>query len=532
MADKPVSFTYSRFFDPLNNPFQSQSVNYTGSTTGLTGINQAARNAAGIGTNATLSQTGDTNGVTYTVTATTLFGTLGSGGADGTTPIANGISFTGSLQNANAFLAKMTIEQPTFEARVRTAGTAAGETALAAAHPNAAPGSIYPYYDRLTVTVTDSLGGSATNTRDISVAAPLVATVPDAMVTGVNWETPLSGFSLAQQGAVGDDTVRLYIHTSLNGGRLSMRKDSHVSQPTNHELVFEGPLSVVQSLLTSLTYTGLSRTGVDTVVFEYGANGINSLSNDGGIAAVTIATLSQMPTADMVMNSKQAGKHYFINPANNTATGPFKYDAFIESPTINLPFLPRSYTTGLGPSDDFFFGEYMAGLKVVSTLEQASFSLKLGQTGLIGGYTLAYGLNIGAAPVTTVKAGDVFTLDTSNYRLASLGASGFIVDAPQLYSTYFQIPFTVRTKLNTEAGVRVKLFGANVVDLTRNMLNWDLTLNAAPKVSILHQPNNAASLPAGVIPRLFDQNLCAHSRMPMDMTRHGWASSLFHVSQQ
>ncbi len=35
-----------------------------------------------------------------------------------------------------------------------------------------------------------------------------------------------------------------------------------------------------------------------------------------------------------------------------------------------------------------------------------------------------------------------------------------------------------------------------------------------------------------LIPRLFDQNLCAHSRMPMDMTRHGWASSLFHVSQQ
>ena len=35
-----------------------------------------------------------------------------------------------------------------------------------------------------------------------------------------------------------------------------------------------------------------------------------------------------------------------------------------------------------------------------------------------------------------------------------------------------------------------------------------------------------------LIPMLTDQNPCAQSRSPMDMMRHGWASSLFHASQQ
>ena len=39
--------------------------------------------------------------------------------------------------------------------------------------------------------------------------------------------------------------------------------------------------------------------------------------------------------------------------------------------------------------------------------------------------------------------------------------------------------------------------------------------------------------PCGLVtPSLPDQNLCAQSLMPMDMTRHGSASSLFHASQQ
>ena len=35
-----------------------------------------------------------------------------------------------------------------------------------------------------------------------------------------------------------------------------------------------------------------------------------------------------------------------------------------------------------------------------------------------------------------------------------------------------------------------------------------------------------------LIPRPSDQNLCAQSRSPMDMMRHGWSASLFQASQQ
>lgn len=59
------------------------------------------------------------------------------------------------------------------------------------------------------------------------------------------------------------------------------------------------------------------------------------------------------------------------------------------------------------------------------------------------------------------------------------------------------------------------------------------TKTAPPaKIAKVAQQAIAKKAELQVIPRLFDQNLCAHSRMPMDMTRHGWASSLFHVSQQ
>jgi hypothetical protein len=35
-----------------------------------------------------------------------------------------------------------------------------------------------------------------------------------------------------------------------------------------------------------------------------------------------------------------------------------------------------------------------------------------------------------------------------------------------------------------------------------------------------------------VIPSPIDQNPCAQSRRPMDMTRQGWSMSLFHAAQQ
>ena len=35
-----------------------------------------------------------------------------------------------------------------------------------------------------------------------------------------------------------------------------------------------------------------------------------------------------------------------------------------------------------------------------------------------------------------------------------------------------------------------------------------------------------------VIPNPADQNLCAQSRSPMDMMRHGWSTSLFQAWQQ
>ena len=37
---------------------------------------------------------------------------------------------------------------------------------------------------------------------------------------------------------------------------------------------------------------------------------------------------------------------------------------------------------------------------------------------------------------------------------------------------------------------------------------------------------------ADVIPRLADHDPCAHCRMPMDMMRHGWLTSLFQAKQQ
>jgi len=56
---------------------------------------------------------------------------------------------------------------------------------------------------------------------------------------------------------------------------------------------------------------------------------------------------------------------------------------------------------------------------------------------------------------------------------------------------------------------------------------WRIEMENVYKAALQMEPYKS-----DVIPRLADQNLCAHSRSPMDMMRHGWASSLFHVSQQ